>query len=255
MRTSYSGFIQWGLLNVAVTGTTATASEATTRFKQVTGCCHQPIKQTRTCPGCGKDAPYGDLQKGLELSKPKKNKPGEYLVFSDDELDQFYNARSNIAVKGFVGPLPSWWLSDTQYYLEPEKGSEPYYALLWHAMQETGKAAVATMTLSKREKLVVVAAHPDGGLWLRSLHYGADLRPAPPVAPVAVGDQERALAAKLIEKAVLRFDIADYSDPTETGLRALIDAKLKGDPLPVVEPASAQPAPDLLAQLTAMADA
>lgn len=252
MRASYTGFVQWGLLNVGVRGYPATASEATTRFKQLSGCCDAPISQVRKCQGCGNDAPYSELRKGLEMQKPKKGKPGEYLVFTDEELEAFYKARSNIEVKGFVESVPSWWQADTQYYLEPDKGSETHYALLWTAMRDTQKSAVAAMTLAKREKLVIVTAQ-DGGLWLRGLHYGADLRPAPLVAPVAVGEQERQLAAKLIGKAVLPdFSIAAYTDPTETALRALIDAKLKGEAVTVAPLAPAKP--NLLDALTAMAE-
>src|SRR3954453_14317430 len=134
---------------------------------------------------------------------------------------------------------------DASYYLAPDgKGSEDVYAVLREAIERTGKVALTRIVIAQRER--TIALRPmDGGLVAHTLNEQRDLNAAEPlferVRDVKLDPEMIALATQLVERQSERYDPADLEDRYETRLRAMLEAKIKGEGLrPEAEPALAE---------------
>ena len=79
----------------------------------------------------------------------------------------------------------------------------------------------------------------EGGLVAQTLNEQSDINPAKPLFEDAQGiktDPEMvSLAVQLIDRQTDRYDAADLEDRYETRLRAMIEAKVKGEPVDETE--------------------
>jgi DNA end-binding protein Ku len=117
------------------------------------------------------------------------------------------------------------------------------YAVLRDAIASTGKMALARVVIARRERPIGIL--PMGkGLVVHTLHEERDLNSADALfsdLPTGKSDPEMVqLAKQLIERQVGTYDPADVEDRYEARLRAVIDAKLKGEGVS----ADAEPAAD-----------
>jgi DNA end-binding protein Ku len=115
-------------------------------------------------------------------------------------------------------------------------------------MAETGMVGLGRLTLSRRERMVML--EPCGaGLVLITLR-AADVSPADFGRYDGELDAEAvAIAAMIIKRKIGAFDAATFRDRYQEALRELIEAKMKG--LPVKTGPAIQPPPvlDLMAAL------
>ena len=134
---------------------------------------------------------------------------------------------------------------DASYYLAPDgTGSEDVYAVLREAIQRTGKVALTRVVMAQRERTIALRAL-DGGLAAHTLNEERDLNPAQPlfegVSHVKLDPEMVALATQLVERQSEPYDPADLEDRYETRLRAMLDAKVKGEGVQVdAEPVSSE---------------
>jgi DNA end-binding protein Ku len=121
---------------------------------------------------------------------------------------------------------------DASYYVAPDgKAGVDVYAVLWEAIAKTGKTALARV-VSQRER--TIALRPVGnGLMAHTLHEDRDLNNSKELfedlAGVKTDPEMVQLATQLIQRQTGKYDPGDLEDRYETRLRALIDAKLKGE--------------------------
>jgi DNA end-binding protein Ku len=121
---------------------------------------------------------------------------------------------------------------DSAYYLYPD-GPIAVEALrvIDAAMTEAGVAGIGRLTLSRRERMVMV--EPRGpGMALFTLRAADEVRTVP------FGDDKGDLDAEMvaIARAIIRqrtgtFDPSIHRDRYQYALRALIEAKLRGLPI------------------------
>lgn len=117
------------------------------------------------------------------------------------------------------------------------------------AMAEASVAGIGPLTLSRRERMVMV--EPRGtGIALFTLRAADEVRPAQ--FGSAEGDLDAEMVA--IARAIIRqrtgtFDPSTYHDRYQEVLRALIEAKLKGLPIKPREVITPPPVIDLMAAL------
>ena len=146
---------------------------------------------------------------------------------------------------------------DRSYYVEPEPQAAKAYLLLRDALRDSGRLAVANVTLNKREILAVLRVR-DSVIVLVTMLWPDEVRV--PSFPFLAGDesssrQELAMADALIESlSEQEFTPGRYRDTHRDALTALIDAKATGRPAargPEGEAASL----DLLAALKASVEA
>ncbi len=133
---------------------------------------------------------------------------------------------------------------DASYYVAPDRRTaDDVYAVLREAILKTGKVALTRLVISQRER--TVALRPvDGGLVAHTLNEERDLNSSTAlfedIQRVQVDPEMLALAVQLVDRQTGKYDPSDLEDQYETRLRALIEAKLKGEGIDAeAEPAAA----------------
>ena len=105
---------------------------------------------------------------------------------------------------------------------------------------ETGKVALARVVIGQRERTIALRAMP-GGLVAHTLDEQRDINDARSIlgdaAEISTDPEMVQLAKQLIDRQTAAYDPSDLEDSYETRLRAMIDAKLKGEGLDLSEPA------------------
>jgi DNA end-binding protein Ku len=195
-------------------------------------------------PRTGEEIEKSEVVKGYEY--------GQFVTFSAGELKALDVESSKVIdLEKFVprGDFDPVYF-DTPYYLYPD-GPIAVEALrvIGAAMAEAGVAGVGRLTLSRRERMVMV--EPRGsGMALCTLRATEEVRPAQ--FGSAEGDLDVEMAA--IARAIIRqrtgtLDPSTYRDRYQEALRELIEAKLKGLPIKPREVITPPPVIDLMAAL------
>jgi DNA end-binding protein Ku len=195
-----------------------------------------------------------ELVKGWEFAK------GQFVVVEDAELEALEQRDDSrtIDIERFV-PLdevdPIWM--DRTYFLVP--GAAPAqrrpYKLLLDVMEEAGVGAIGRFVRSGRESICLV--RPRGqGLVLETLYLGEDVYSQSEIDEAMdetdVKGPELELARQIVQGLAAEFDPAELTSSYRSELRALLEAKLRGEEIAEPEPA-AEPAPtvDLIEALKA----
>jgi DNA end-binding protein Ku len=170
-----------------------------------------------------------DLAKGYEFKKDT------YLILTDEDFESArVESSSTIKIDKFVdidSVDPIYF--DTSYYLAPDGDAGlDVYVVLRDAIASTGKMALARVVIARRERAIGLL--PMGkGLVAHALHEERDLNDAGDLfghLPTGKADPEMVtLAKQLIARQSGKYDPADVEDRYEARLRAVIDAKLKGE--------------------------
>ncbi len=181
------------------------------------------------------DAETGDELQRRNLAKGYEYKKNHYLVLSDEDLDSVkVESSSTLSVEKFVDADsidPMYY--DAAYYLAPDgKAGSDVYAVLREAVAKTGKVALSRVVISQRERTVALRPLGDG-LMAHTLYEERDINNPKElfedVEGVKTDPEMVKLATQLIERQSERYDPADLEDRYETRLRAMIEAKLKGE--------------------------
>ena len=177
----------------------------------------------------GKELQRRDLAKGFEFKKD------HYVLLTDEDFASVRVESSSImTVEKFVdaGSIDPVYY-DASYFVAPDgKAGTDVYAVLREAIAKTGKTALARVVISQREW--TIALRPMGeGLMAHTLHEDRDLNSPKALfeelAGVKTDPEMVQLATQLVERQAGKYDAGDLEDRYETRLRALIDAKLKGE--------------------------
>ena len=139
---------------------------------------------------------------------------------------------------------------DSPYYLYPDgRIAVEGLRVIGAAMAEAGVVGIGRLTLSRRERMVMV--EPRGiGMALFTLRATDEVRPAQ--FGSAAGDLDAdmvAIASAIIRQRVGTFDPSTHRDRYQEALRALIEAKLKRLPLKLRQVITPPPVIDLMAAL------
>ena len=170
-----------------------------------------------------------DLVKGYEF---KKN---TYVLLTDEDFASVkVESSSTMVIEKFVeaGSIDPIYY-DSSYYLAPDgNAGMDVYAVLYEAIEKTGRVALSRVVIAQRER--TVALRPmEGGLVAQTLHEQRDINDAKAVFEGATRlktDPDMVkLATQLIDRQTGTYDPSDIEDKYETRLRAMIDAKLKGE--------------------------
>ncbi|MFF9558968.1 Ku protein [Streptomyces albus] len=228
-RPVWSGVITFGLVTVPVRMYSAT-EDHTTHFHQLQRGTDDRVRNKRVNERTGKDVGYDDIVKGYEISD------GEYVTVEPEELQDIAPGKSQVIdVSGFVAADevdPVHYVR--AYYLSP--GGEQYhkpYELLRAALATTGRTGIATFVMHGKEYLVALRAGEDV-LALHTLHWADEIRDPREELPELpeherTGSRELRTAQQLVESMSTTFRPQDYRDTYEERVRALIEAKAKGE--------------------------
>jgi DNA end-binding protein Ku len=248
MRVTWNGSLSFGLVSIPVGLAPATkpaARQSDVSFRLLHRECLTPIKQKRWCPTHDREVGNDELVKGWEVAK------GQFVVVEEAELEALerHDDSRTIGIERFV-PLdavdPVWM--DRTYFLVP--GAAPAqrrpYKLLLEAMEEADVGAIGRFVRSGRESLCLV--RPRGnGLVLETLYLVEDVYSQSEIDEAMDGTEvkkaELDLARQIVQGLAAEFDPAELTSDFRQDLRALLEAKLRGEelaaPEPVEEPVAA----------------
>jgi DNA end-binding protein Ku len=257
MRTSWNGSLSFGLVSIPVGLAPATkpaARQSDVSFRLLHRECSTPIKQKRWCPTHDREVTQDEIVRGFEIAK------GQFVIVEDadlEALERVDDSRS-IEIRTFVpsdSVDPIYF--DRHYFLVPGSAAAQRrpYVLLLEAMHETNTAAIGRFVRSGRESLCLVRARGKA-LQLETLFVAEDVYSeaeiAEAVEDTSVKDSELELAKQVIESLEGDFDPSELHSEYRRDLRALLEAKTRGEEIAVPEPeAEEAPVVDLMAALKA----
>jgi DNA end-binding protein Ku len=245
MATSvWKGYLTFGLISIPIRLFSAARSERI-GLNQLHKVCHSRIRMPLFCPTCQRQVERSEIVKGYEYEKD------QYVLFDEEELDKIEpeSARA-MEILEFVkvdeiDPL----YYDASYYLTPEEEGKKAYQLLLEAMEETGYAAIAKITMHQREHIVVIRPR-DNGMTLHTMFYTNEIRQVAEYGqrtPAAEPKEaEKKLATQLIESLAAKFEPEKYKDRYQESMLALISAKQKGQEIAAVSHPKLAPVIDLM---------
>jgi DNA end-binding protein Ku len=235
-RPIWRGHLRLALVSCPVALWNAKTDRSSIRFNLINPETGNRIRMVTVDADTEKEVQRRDLVKGYEFQK------GRYLTLSAEDFDSVKVESSSVmAIDKFVEVNsidPIYYASS--YYLAPDgDAGRDVYAVLHEAMAETGRVALARVVVGQRERTIAVRSM-DGGLVAHALDEQRDINDAKAIFGDTVSiktDPEMVqLAKQLIDRQTTTYDASDLEDHYETRLRAMIDAKLKGEGIDVSEP-------------------
>jgi DNA end-binding protein Ku len=257
MRTSWNGSLSFGLVSIPIGLAPATkpaARQSDVSFRLLHRECGTPIKQKRWCPVHDREVTQDELVRGFEVAK------GQFVFVEDADLEAIerHDDSRSIEITRFVeqdSVDPIYF--DRTYYLVPEAAAAQRrpYVLLLEAMSRTRTAALGRFVRAGRESLCLVRAKDDA-LVLETLFLAEDVHSAAEISEAVestdVRDNELDLARQVIESLSGEFEPEALTSEYRRDLRALLEAKLRGEDITVPEPEEeAAPVIDLMEALKA----
>jgi DNA end-binding protein Ku len=248
MATSvWKGYLTFGLISIPIRLFSAARSERVS-LNQLHKVCKTRIRMPLFCPHCERQVERSEIVKGYEYDKD------QYVLFNEEELDKIepQSARS-MEILEFVkvdeiDPL----YYDASYYVTPEDEGKKAYQLLLQAMEDSGYAAIAKLTMHQREHIVVVRPRAKG-MTLHTMFYTNEIRQVAEYgktdSSAAPKDAEKKLAAQLIESLAAKFEPEKYKDQYQESMNGLIEAKRQGQEVAEVHHPKLAPVIDLMEAL------
>jgi len=255
-RSIWTGAISFGLVTVPVKLYSAVQRKSV-RFHQLSGKTGVRIQQKRVDPTTGDEVPYEEIVKGYEIA------PDQYVLIEPGELESLDPKKTKtIEISDFVGldeidPI----FYDHPYYLAPAAGGAKPYQLLYEAMVETRRVAIAKVVIRQKENLVAIRPMEGGVLGMSTMIFADEVVPPDRLddlpGDIETKKQEVEMARMLIDSLASDFEPEKYQDTYREEVLALIERKAEGKEI-AVQPAAeeeAAPVPDLMAALKASLDA
>src|SRR5512135_2317185 len=222
---AWKGYLTFGLISIPIRLFAAARSERIS-LNQLHKVCHTRIRQPQFCPTCNRAVERSEIVKGYEYDKD------QYVLFDEKELDKIEPPSAHtMEILEFVkldevDPL----YFDASYYVTPEEEGKKAYQLLLAAMEESGYAAIAKVTMHQRENVVIIRPRAHG-LTLHTMFYANEIRPVAEYGHTDKAElkaQEKKLAMQLIGSLAAPFKPEKYQDQYQANLRAFIAAKQQG---------------------------
>jgi DNA end-binding protein Ku len=225
-RASWNGFLRLSLVTCPVALVPATTEAKRIRLNQLNGATGNRVAQQLVDSKTGEPLDRDQIVKGYEYER------GRYVTLSDDELKDIQIESSKIidldrfVDRDAVDPL----YLDTPYYVYPDgELAAETFRVIGEAMAHKNKVGLGRVTISSRERLVLVEPR-DGGLVMSTLRAGDEVRPAE-FGGKSKGEADPdmvAIAETIIERRAGAFEPSEFRDRYQDALHELVDAKTKG---------------------------
>ncbi len=223
MPVAHKGAISFGLVHIPVGLYTAT-QDNDLQFNQLCKEDGSRIRYKKVCSHCGKEVANSDIVKGFEYEK------GKYVTLTDKEFEKAKSQKDKliyiISFANLSEVKPIYF--DKTYHIIPEKGGEKAFNLLYVAMKDLKKIAIAKTVLGTKEKLLALIPTNDGIL-AETLFFYDEIKESPKkLSKEKVKPQELKMAKALIESMNEKFDPKDYKDEYQSKLWTIIKKKIGG---------------------------
>src|SRR5580704_302672 len=166
MSTSvWKGYISFGLISVPIR-LFAAARYSHIVFHEIHKKCGHRVHQQLYCPYDEEVVSRDELALGYEVEKDK------YVLVEPSELKELQpHSSTTMEILQFVkldevDPI----YFETSYFSVPEEAGRRGYALLLETMEQLKIAAIAKVTLHRRERAVIIRPY-EGGLVLHTIYY------------------------------------------------------------------------------------
>lgn len=236
-RASWNGFLRLSLVSCPVSLVPATTEAKRVRFHQLNGNTGNRVQQQLIDSKTGEVVDRDEIVKGYEYDR------GRYVTVNDDELKALQIESSKIidldrfVDRDEVDPV----YLDTPYYVYPDgELAAETFRVIGEAMTHKNKAGLGRVTMSSRERLVMIEPR-DGGLLMSTVRSADEVRPAE-FAPLPKGEIDAdmvGIAETIIERRAGAFEPDTFRDRYQDALRDLVAEKTKGQavaPREVTEP-------------------
>jgi DNA end-binding protein Ku len=197
-------------------------------------------------PTTGEEIEKDEVVRGYEYER------GQYVTLTPDELKALDLESSKVidlemfVPRGEIDPV----YFNTPYYLYPD--GQMAVEAIWvigAAMAEAGTVGIARLTMSRRERMVMIESRGTG-MALITLRAADEVRaPQFGKADGAVDAEMLEIARTIIDRRTGSFDASKFRDRYQEALRELIEAKMKGAAIKPREVATPAPVVDLMAAL------
>ena len=250
MHTMWKGSISFGLVNIPIKMFTAT-EDKDIKFRYLHKVCHTPLKYQKVCPTCEKEVNENEIVRGYEYET------GRFIILDEKEISALKSEIDNrsIEILDFVNLSeidPIYF--DKSYYLSPQDNGNKAYTLLRQAMNDTGKIAIAKMTIRNKQTLAALRVYQNV-LILETLFYPDEVRPLNLIPGLPEKDlaneKELDIAKKLIENLTAPFEPEKYKDDYREALLKIIDQKIQGKEIEIAPEAPQRNVIDLMEALQA----
>ena len=247
-RAMWKGAISFGLVTIPVSVYPAT-EEKTLRFNQLHDDDGGRIRMKRVCSVDGEEVSYEHIVKGYEYEKDR------YVILSDEDFEKVpVESSRQIDIQQFVeleeiDPM----LYKKSYYLVPEETGAKAYALLREAMNRAGKVGIAKVSFRDKEHLAALR-FSDEAFVLETMYWPDEIREADfggVDVDAKIRDNELEMAQTLIDNLTGDWDPTQYTDEYREALLGIVEAKINGEEIEVVEPEPAAKVVDLMEALKA----
>ena len=168
-----------------------------------------------------------EVVKGYEFER------GQFITFTPAELKALdVESSKTIDLTTFVREEIDPLYYNAGYYIYPDGAiATEAYRVIGAAMTEAGVAGLGRLTLSRRERMVLVEPR-GGGMALITLRSAAEVRPAQFDDLEGEVDPEMiAIAEMILQRRAGHFDPSTFRDRYQEALRELIEAKMRGLPV------------------------
>jgi DNA end-binding protein Ku len=247
-RSMWKGAISFGLVTIPVSVYPAT-EEKTLRFNQLHDDDGGRIRYKRVCEKDGEEVSFEHIVKGYEIEKDR------YVVLTDEDFEAVPVESSRaIDIQQFVDlddidPV----LFKKSYYLVPDETGAKAYSLLREAMSEDGRVGIAKVSFRDKEHLSALRFKDDAFV-LETMYWPDEIRDADfggVDVTTKVRGQELEMARQLIESLTGEWNPEQYHDDYREQLMRIVEAKVNGEEIEVVEAEPTAKVVDLMEALKA----
>ncbi len=247
-RAMWKGAISFGLVTIPVSVYPAT-EEKTLRFNQLHDEDGGRVRMKRVCSIDGEEVGYEHIVKGYEYEKDR------YVILTDEDFEAIPVESSRaIDIQQFVDleeidPMHY----KKSYYLVPEETGAKAYALLREALNRSGKVGIAKVSFRDREHLAALRFRDDAFV-LETMYWPDEIREADfggVDVSAKIRSNELEMAQTLIENLTAGWNPTEYKDEYREALMRIVEAKINGEEIEIVEAEPTAKVVDLMEALKA----
>jgi len=247
-RAMWKGAISFGLVTIPVSVYPAT-EEKTLRFNQLHDEDGGRIRMKRGSSVDGEEVGYEHIVKGYEYEKDR------YVILTDEDFEAIPVESSRaIDIQQFVeleeiDPMQY----KKSYFLVPEETGAKAYALLREALNRSGKVGIAKVSFRDKEHLAALRFR-DEAFVLETMYWPDEIREADfggVDVSAKVRPNELEMAQTLIDNLTADWDPTEFKDDYREALLRIVEAKINGEEIEIVEAEPTAKVVDLMEALKA----
>ncbi|AYB33238.1 Ku protein [Chryseolinea soli] len=234
MRAIWKGHIQFSLVTIPVRIYNAIDTGQTISFNLLSKEGHNPVSYEKKDKVTGQTLRQEDIVKGYQYET------GQYVIIDNEDFAKVkLKSEKVIEIEGFVDASevhPT--LFETPYYIGPDGDiAAKTYGLLSETLKQSGKIAVGKVVLRDRETPLLLAPF-EGGIVMYRLRYPSEvrsMREVPQLLEVKADKEQLKLAKTLVDSMTTKFANIEMKDHYYSALMNIIDAKIAGKEVVIVE--------------------